>query len=128
VTAHEQKEKVDEYGPCRIESIEDFRALFVDPFYFGCEADDPMNSWAFAGKVNPLGARLKALFSSDIGHWDVPVLADVGWEAHEGVREGVISEADFRDFTFANPARFWGANNPDFFAGTRVESAVRALD
>jgi predicted TIM-barrel fold metal-dependent hydrolase len=127
VTAHEQKEKVDEYAPCRIETAEDFRALFVEPFYFGCEADDPMNSWAFAQKVNPLGARLRALFSSDVGHWDVPVLADVGWEAHEGVREGVLSEADFRDFTFANPARFWGTGNPDFFAGTRVEQAVREI-
>ena len=84
-----------------------------------------MNAWAFAGGVNPLHARLQALFSSDIGHWDVPVLADVTWEAHEGVRQGRFSEADFRDFVFENPVRFWSATNPDFFAGTRVEQVLK---
>jgi predicted TIM-barrel fold metal-dependent hydrolase len=127
LTAHEQKQKVDEYAACRIQRVEDFRELFVDPFYFGCEADDPMNSWAFADKVNPLGARLHALFSSDIGHWDVPVLEDVAWEAHEGVRKGILAEQDFRDFSFRHPARFWTSGNPDFFVGTRVEQAVREL-
>lgn len=126
LTAAADTEKVDEYGPCEIESVEDFRRLFVEPFYFGCEADDPTNAWAFADEINPLGAKLGALFSSDIGHWDVPVLADVAWEAHEGVRDGIVSEADFRAFVFENPARFWTAGNPDFFTGTRVEDAVRA--
>ena len=87
-----------------------------------------MNTWAFADRVNPLGAKLRALFSSDIGHWDVPVLADVAWEAHEGVREGLVSEEDFRDFVFTHPARFWRNGNPDFFAGTTVEDAVAELD
>ena len=125
LTPHEQREKRDEFAPCEIERAEDLLDLFVEPFYFGCEADDPTNTWAFARDVNPLGARLNALFSSDIGHWDVPVLADVSWEAHEGVRKGRISEGDFRDFVFENPARFWSSTNPDFFAGTRVERAVR---
>ncbi len=127
LTPHEQHEKVDEFGPCGIERPEDIRDLFVAPFYFGCEADDPMNAWAFASRVNPQGARLHALFSSDIGHWDVPVLADVAWEAHAGVRDGILSAEDFRDFTFTNPARFWTATNPNFFVGTRVEEAVRGL-
>lgn len=127
LTPHAETKQVDEYAPCRIESAEDFLELFVEPFYFGCEADDPMNAWAFARNVNPLGARLNALFSSDIGHWDVPVLADVAWEAHEGVRQGIVSEADFRDFVFENPARFWTAGNRDFFVGTRVEEAVQEL-
>ncbi|HPG24049.1 MAG: amidohydrolase family protein [Spirochaetaceae bacterium] len=128
VTNAVQEEKVDEYGPCRIERVEDFLELFVRPFYFGCEADDPTNAWAFAARVNPLGARLQALFSSDIGHWDVPVLADVAWEAQEGVRDGLIEPRDFEDFVFRHPARFWTNGNPDFFAGTAVEAAVRALD
>ena len=46
-------------------------------FYFGCEADDPANAWAFNRAANPLGARLNALFSSDIGHFDVPDMAEV---------------------------------------------------
>ena len=28
---------------------------------------------------------------------------------------------------FANPARFWTATNPDFFAGTAVERPVTEL-
>ena len=43
----------------------------------GVRADDPMNAWAFNTKVNPMGARLKAVFSSDIGHWDVPDMREV---------------------------------------------------
>ena len=39
-------------------------------FYFGCEADDPINSWAF--QANAFGARLGAVFGSDIGNFDVP--------------------------------------------------------
>ena len=77
--------------------------------------------------MNPAGARLHTLFGSDIGHWDVPELGKVLPEAHELLEEGRILEADFRDFVFANPARFWTATNPDFFRGTAVESEVEAL-
>ena len=38
-----------------------------------------------------------------------------------------MTDANFRDFVFANPVRFWSAVNPDFFAGTVVESQARAL-
>jgi len=98
------------------------------PYILGdSDPSDPMNGWAFARKVNPLSARLKALFSSDIGHWDVPVLADVAFEEHEGVRDGILSPEDFRRFTFEHPAHFWTSGNPAFFDGTRVERAVRDL-
>jgi hypothetical protein len=53
------------------------------PFYFGCEADDPSNVWAFNARANPLGARLNAIFSSDIGHFDVPDMTEVVPEAYE---------------------------------------------
>jgi hypothetical protein len=43
------------------------------------------------------------------------------------VDHGMITEADFRDFVFANPARLWTAVNPDFFKGTPAEGAVRNL-
>ena len=43
------------------------------------------------------------------------------------VEHGMISEDDFRDFVFANPARLWTALNPDFFKGTPVEGAAAAL-
>ena len=55
---------------------EDIRDLFVPSFYFGCEADDPANAWAFTDRRIPFGARLHAIFGSDIGHWDVPDMTD----------------------------------------------------
>jgi hypothetical protein len=38
-----------------------------------------------------------------------------------------MSDADFRDFMFANAVRFWGEVNPDFFKGTVVEKQAAAL-
>jgi predicted TIM-barrel fold metal-dependent hydrolase len=117
-------EDVDDYFRCRIERKEDIRELFVPRFYFGCEADDPINAWAFNRAANPMGTRLNALFSSDIGHFDVPDMTDVVPEAYELVEHGLITDGDFRDFMFANAVRFWGEVNPDFFAGTVVAKAA----
>ena len=122
-----REDGVDDWAPCRIERVEDIRDLFVPNFYFGCEADDPMNAWAFNRKVNPFGVQLKAIFSSDIGHWDVPDMTEVVEEAHELVEERVITEEDFRDFVFTNPATLWTDMNPDFFKGTVVEGQVNKL-
>src|SRR5205814_10689003 len=119
-------EDLDDYSRCQITRKEDFRDLFVSRFYFGCEADDPINAWAFNRKANPLGARLNALFSSDIGHFDVPDMAEVVPEAYELVEHGLITDDDFRDFMFTNAVRFWGEVNPDFFRGTVVETAASA--
>jgi hypothetical protein len=66
-------------------------------------------------------ARLNAIFSSDIGHFDVPDMTEVVPEAYELVEHGLINTDDFRDFMFANAVRFWGEVNPDFFKGTAVE-------
>ena len=118
---------LDEYAACGIKSAEDIRDLFVQPFYFGCEADDPMNATAFNTRANPFGARLKAIFGSDIGHWDVPVMNEVLTEAYELVEHGAITEDDFRDFTFTNQVSLHADMNPDFFKGTRVESEAAKL-
>ena len=115
---------LDDFSACRIERKEDLRDLFVTPFYFGCEADDRMNAWAFDRRVNPFGARLNALFGSDIGHFDVPDMRDVLPEAWELREDGLITADDFRDFTFANAVRLWGAGNPRFFEGTAVAKAA----
>jgi predicted TIM-barrel fold metal-dependent hydrolase len=117
-------EDVDDYFRCGVERPEDIRDRFVPRFYFGCEADDPVNAWAFHRGANPLGARLNALFSSDIGHFDVPDMAEVVPEAWELVEHGLIDEDDFRDFMFTNAVRFWGEVNPEFFRGTVVEKAA----
>src|SRR6266849_6823694 len=114
-------EDLDDYSRCQITRKEDIRDLFVPRYYFGCEADDPLNAWAFNGKANPMGARLNALFSSDIGHFDVPDMTEVVPEAYELVEDGLLDGDDFRDFMFANAVRFWGEVNPDFFKGTVVE-------
>jgi hypothetical protein len=114
-------EDLDDYFRCKIDRKEDIKDLFVPRFYFGCEADDPVNAWAFKREANPMGARLNALFSSDIGHFDVPDMAAVVPEAYELVEHGLIDDNDFRDFMFANAVRFWGEVNPDFFKGTVVE-------
>jgi predicted TIM-barrel fold metal-dependent hydrolase len=118
---------LDDYSACKIERAEDIRELFAQNFYFGCEADDRINAWAFNQHYNPLGARLNALFGSDIGHFDVQNMADVVPEAYELVEDGLISEEDFRDFMFTNPVRFWGEANPDFFKGTVIEKEAAAL-
>jgi predicted TIM-barrel fold metal-dependent hydrolase len=114
---------LDEWAACGIETVEDIGKLF-SPFYFGCEADDPVTASAFDAKHNPLGVRLNAIFGSDIGHWDVPDMTEVLEEAYEPVEEGKMTPDDFRDFVFANPLRLWTGGNPDFFKGTRVETAV----
>jgi hypothetical protein len=80
-----------------------------------------MNAWAFDRRVNPLGARLNAIFGSDIGHFDVPDMMDVLPEAYELQEDGLITADDFRDFTFANAVRLWGTGNPGFFEGTAVQ-------
>jgi hypothetical protein len=114
-------EDLDDYFRCKITKKEDIRDLFVPRLYFGCEADDPANAWAFNQKANPYGARLNAIFSSDIGHFDVPDMTEVVPEAYELVEHGLLNDDDFRDFMFANAVRFWGEVNPDFFKGTAVE-------
>ena len=86
-----------------------------------------MNASAFDTRRNPFGARLNAIFSSDIGHWDVPDMREVTHEAYEMVEKGLIGEDDFRRFVFENPGRMWLGMNPDFFKGTKVEGAARTL-
>lgn len=116
----------DEWAALGISRKEDFIDRFVVPFAFGAESDDPMTATAFS-KSNPFGARLRVLFSSDMGHFDVIDLLEILEEAHEGVEEGWMTRDDFREFTFTNPARFFTDMNRQFFAGTRVESAVAEL-
>ena len=118
---------LDDYAACGIQAVEDFKALFVKPFYFGCEADDSNNAWAFNRDCNPGGAEIKTLFGSDIGHFDVQDMAQVVTEAHELVEDGRIDEAGFKRFVFENPVDFWGRTNPRFFDGTRVADAARAV-
>jgi predicted TIM-barrel fold metal-dependent hydrolase len=118
---------LDEFAPCGITDKREIKDLFVPHFYFGCEADDPITAWAFDTKKNPYGATLNAIFSSDIGHWDVVNMREVMAEAYELVEHGLLNEDEFRDFTFANAARMWCSMNPNFFKGTIVKGEVAKL-
>jgi len=117
---------LDEFANCDIQSVQDIRDLFIPHFAFGCEADDPLTSTAFNPGL-PLGAKVTAIFGSDIGHWDVADARDVLAEAHELREEGVLTSEQFREFLFLNPVRFLGGLNPDFFAGTVIEGQVAEL-
>ena len=117
-------EELDDYSACSISSKDDFKDLFVEPFYFGCEADDSNNAWAFNRDYNPGGAEIKTLFGSDIGHFDVQDMSEVVTEAYELVEDGRIDTGGFRRFVFENPVNFWGKTNPRFFEGTRVAEAA----
>ena len=114
---------LDDFAACRISRKEDWVDLYAKPFYFGCEADDRTNAWAF-GRNNPFGSKLNALYSSDIGHFDVIDMRDPLPEAYELVEDGLISHDNFRDFTFANAVHLWGTQNPRFFDGTAVARAA----
>jgi predicted TIM-barrel fold metal-dependent hydrolase len=111
---------VDEFAAARIEREEQFADRFVTPFFFGCEADDPLTVGAFRAEENPLGVRLSALFGSDIGHWDVRDPRQVVPEAYEAVERGLMDRHEFRAFVCDNARRFFGEPNPRFFAGTVV--------
>ncbi len=122
----EADEMIDEWRAIGIERAEDIRDRFVPSFFFGCEADDPMNAMAFDTRLNSFGARLQAIFSSDIGHWDVPDISEVLEEAYELCADGFLDETDFRDFTFANTVHLYGQMNPTFFDDTVVADACAA--
>lgn len=114
--------QIDDFEAAGVSSAEELRRQFADHFYFGAEADDPTTAWAFREPH-----KLRPLFSSDVSHFDVTDMSEVLEEAWELVEHGMITEADFRQFTFENAARLHTALNPDFFKGTVVDGAVAKL-
>jgi len=122
----DRPEVLDEFAQAGITSAADVVEVFARQFHFGCEADDPTNSFAFDARVNPFGTRLRAMFASDIGHWDVPDFRGVLGEAWELVDDGLLDRAEFEAFTFSNVVSLFGSTNPQFFEGTTVAAAARA--
>ena len=115
---------IDDWAESAIKRPQDIYDRFVPNFYFGCEADDPMTAGAFKTDENPMRAKLKVMYGSDIGHWDVIHMNETLEEAYEMVEDALIGGDDFRDFTFTNAATLHGGMNPDFFKGTVIEDAV----
>ncbi len=118
------RSRLDDFAAIGAATVEELVGSFVPNFYFGCEADDRTNAWAFDTRILPAGVRLNAAFSSDIGHWDVPDMREVLEEAYELVEEGLLDAEDFRRFVFTNPARLFTDMNPAFFENTSVGDAV----
>jgi predicted TIM-barrel fold metal-dependent hydrolase len=114
---------LDEFADAAVDGRADLTHWFHERFFFGCESDDPL----VVGAFDPTGGSpLRAMFGSDIGHFDVPDMARVLCESYEHVDQGSLTAADFRAFTFDNVVRLHTANNPQFFAGTIVAGAVTA--
>jgi predicted TIM-barrel fold metal-dependent hydrolase len=118
---------VDDFARCGITQPEDIRELFVDRFYFGCEADDPITAWAFRSDLNPGGVKLHAMMGTDIGHFDVREMSDVLANAYQLVERRQLDDDAFCDFVFRNPVRFLGGCNPGFFKGTVIENHAAAV-
>jgi predicted TIM-barrel fold metal-dependent hydrolase len=117
-------DEIDDFAAAKITRKTDIRDLFVPNFFFGCESDDPTVTYAFA-KANPFGAKLGAVLSSDISHFDVPDMTEVLEEAWELVEDKGLSEEDFHAFSFGNAVRLWASLNREFFKGTVVEREAR---
>jgi predicted TIM-barrel fold metal-dependent hydrolase len=116
----------DNFAALKAESKDEVVALFVDNFFFGCEADDKMVNTAFNPGL-PQGSKLNAFLSSDIAHWDVADFGDVLPEAYEMLENGLLTAEQFRGFVFEHGARLYTKNNPRFFDGTTIETEVREL-
>ena len=121
------EDPTDSFARLALSTADELRRLFVERFYFGCEGDDPVMPSAFDTERAPGRVRLQAIFGSDIGHWDVPLMEEVLEEVYEPLEDGMLEEADLKDFVFANPVRLWTATNPHFFEGTVVEQAAATL-
>ncbi len=119
---YERDKDSDDFRSVKIDSVDDIRRLFTSNFYFGCEADDPMNVMAFHESA---GLKVKAMMGSDIAHFDVPDPTEVLEEVWEMVEHGLINEEQFREFTLTNAVELHASMNPDFFKGTVVEAAAK---
>jgi len=120
--------ELEDFAAAGIETIEDIRDRWVNNFFFGSESDDRTIAAAFNHKANPLGVKINAIYSSDVGHWDVPDITQPLAESWELVEEGVISEADFKAYVFENPYKLYTEANPNFFKGTEIESKLAKVE
>ena len=114
----------DEFENSGLRSEDDLARIFGEQFYFGCESDDVTVHRALDGPGNPMGTRLRPVFSSDIGHWDVPHLDAPLPNSYKLLSRGRLSKDDYRAFVFEEVVRLHTRLNPDFFVGTVIEEAV----
>ena len=119
---------LDEFAACGIERGRGHRRPLRRAVLLRLRGRRPDDAHgASTPRLNPFGARLNAMFGSDIAHWDVPDMTEVLVRGVGDGRPRLIDDDDFRDFIFTNPVRFFTGANPDFFEGTVVAEAVRDL-
>lgn len=118
-------EEHDEFIHLGVSTPDEIVERFAGSFYFGCEADDRGITSAFAPS-NP--SELRALFSSDMGHWDVLDMAETVAESHELVEAGHLSAEQWKRIVCDNPIEMYRRANPNFFDGTPVASYVDGKD
>jgi hypothetical protein len=119
-------EQRNDFAAAGISSTEDIKKRWIDPLFFGSESDDRTLAHAFNRKANPLGVAVNAIYSSDVGHWDVPDIREALANSWKLVEEGVLSETDFRAYVFENPYRLYTEANANFFVGTNVAGRLPA--
>jgi predicted TIM-barrel fold metal-dependent hydrolase len=117
----------DEFAESLIEHEDDLREIFENQLFFGCESDDRSVQRASHAQGNALDARLRPLFSSDAGHFDLPDMRTAVPASHALVERGLIDARTYAEFMFENAVRLFGGMNPAFFEGTRVEAEARAV-
>jgi predicted TIM-barrel fold metal-dependent hydrolase len=120
-------EQLDDFAAADFSTVGDIIDTFEDHLYFGCEADDPLVGWATGTTMKDRKVRLRPILGTDISHWDAPVMNEVLVEAYELLEDEVVNAAEFRAFTFENPASLHTAANKDFFVGTVCEKEVAAI-
>jgi hypothetical protein len=119
--------QVDDFAQSGVQSAEEIGDAFSRNFYWGCEGDDPLVGLAYDRRVNPLGAQLRAVMGSDLGHWDVPSFTLPLVEAYELVEHGILTAEQFEEFVCINAVRFYASVGTSFFAGTAVEGEVAEI-
>jgi predicted TIM-barrel fold metal-dependent hydrolase len=127
ITVDRDASQINEFAQSGIEDDQDLIRIFGRRYFFGCEADDASVYRAMDARGNAFGLRLRPFFSSDIGHWDVPDISEVLLDSRRLVDQGLLTDADYRDFVFTYPALLHVEMNPSFFDGTPVESAAKDL-
>ena len=113
--------QADEYALAGITDPADLDELFVRNLYFACEGTDRFNFLAFADSVLPRQSKLKAIFTTDLGHFTSTPQTDLVREAHRAIETGAISPEDFKNLMFGNAVELFTHSNPQFFAGTSIE-------
>ena len=114
----------DEFEDSGLEGEADLARIFGEQFFMGCESDDVTVHRALDGPGNPMGVPLRPVFSSDIGHWDVPQIDAPVPQSYRLVERGLLSKEGYRAFVFDEVVALHTRANPGFFDGTAVESAV----